>query len=157
MSSLSNASALARKNLDRRLAPLRKAEDLTRPPRGWIKAIREAIGMTAAQLGERTGASQSRIARIEKGEVSGTLTMNTLRHMAEAMDCTLVYAVVPNRPLDETLRDRAQVIAARQLARTHQTMRLENQALTSADLKSERERLVAALLQGGPRRLWDEP
>jgi len=157
MSSLSNASALARKNLDRRLAPLRKAEDLTRPPRGWIRAIREAIGMTAVQLGERTGASQSRIARIERGEVGGTLTMTTLRRVAEAMDCTLVYALVPNQPLDEMLRDRAQAIADRQLARTHQTMKLENQALTPADLKSERERLVAALLQGDPRRLWDEP
>ncbi|HTX49559.1 MAG TPA: mobile mystery protein A [Caulobacteraceae bacterium] len=154
MRSQSNAPALARKHLDRRLASLR-AEDLTRPPRGWIRAIREAIGMTAAQLGERTGASQSRIARIEKGEVRGTLTMNTLRHVAEAMGCTLVYALVPNRPLDEMLRERAQDVADRQLARTHQTMRLENQALTPDDLRAERERLVAALLQGDPRRLWD--
>jgi predicted DNA-binding mobile mystery protein A len=157
MSSLSNAPALARKHLDRRLAPLRNAEDLTRPPRGWIKAIREAIGMTAAQLGERTGISQSRIARIERGEVSGTLTMKTLRHVAEAMDCTFVYALVPNRPLDDMLRERAQEIADRQLSRADQTMRLENQALTPADLKAERERLVAALLQGDPRRLWDAP
>jgi predicted DNA-binding mobile mystery protein A len=113
--------------------------------------------MTTTQLAERAGMSQSRVPRIEKGEVNGTLTMKTLRHMAEAMDCTLVYALVPNRPLDQLLRDRAQGLADKQVARTHQTMKLENQALTKADLETERERLVAELLSGDPRRLWDTP
>jgi predicted DNA-binding mobile mystery protein A len=155
MSSRLNTLALARKQLHRRLTPLRKAEGLARPPRGWIKAIREAMGMTTAQLGRRSGISQSRIPRIERGEVDSTLTMKTLRHVAEAMDCTLVYALVPNRPLDEMLRERAQAIADERVARTHHTMRLENQALTKAALKDERERLVAELLRGDPRRLWD--
>ena len=157
MRTKSDQKSLARKNLERRLAPLRTADDLARPPRGWIKAIREALGMSTTQLAERTGMSQSRIPRIEKGEVNGTLTMKTLQHMAEAMNCRLVYALVPNEPLDTILRDRAKAIADQQLARTHQTMKLENQALTARDLKAERERLVSELLRGDPRRLWEQP
>lgn len=149
--------ALARRNLERRLAPLRKTNDLVRPPRGWIKAIREALGMTTAQLAERIHLSQPRVPQLEKAEIEDSLTLKTLRQAAEGLDCTLVYALVPNRALDEMLRERAQTVADRQLARTHHTMKLENQALGSRELKTERERLVGELLRGDPRRLWDEP
>jgi predicted DNA-binding mobile mystery protein A len=148
--------ALARKNLERRLAPLRTTQDLARPPRGWIRAIRDALGMSTTQLAERAGVSQSRIPRIEQGEIDGTLTMKTLQRMAEAMNCRLVYALVPNEALDRLLRARAEAIAEAQLMRTHQTMKLENQALTGSDLQAEKERLVAELLRGDPRRLWQE-
>ena len=157
MRSKLQTTTLARKHLDRRLAALRQVDDLARPPRGWIKAVREAIGMTTAQLAARTGVSQSRIPRIEQGEVHGSVTLKTLRTIAEGLDCTLVYAIVPNRPLDAMLRDRAAQIADVRLARTHHTMKLENQALERGDLKTERERLVAELLRGDPRRLWDAP
>lgn len=155
MRSKTDAQALARKHLDRRLNPLRKAEYLTRPPRGWIRAIRDALGMTTAQLAERTGVSQSRIPRIEKGEVAGSITLKTLRSIAEGMDCTLVYALVPNQSLDSMLAERARAVADKQLARTHHTMKLENQALTRREFEAWRERLVAELLRGDPRRLWD--
>jgi predicted DNA-binding mobile mystery protein A len=151
MSSRTDTHALARKHLDRRLA----AQDLARPPRGWIRAIRDALGMTSAQLAKRIGVSQSRIPRIEKGEIEGSLTLRTLRAVAEGLDCTLVYALVPNQPLDQRVRERAREAAERQLARTHHTMRLEDQALEPRELEAERERLVGELLRGDPRRLWD--
>lgn|ERR1019366_2180738 len=152
-----DSRALARKNLERRLAPLRKTNDLVRPPRGWIKAIREALGMTTAQLAERIHLSQPRVSQLEKAEIEDSVTLKSLRQAAEGLDCTLVYALVPNRPLDEMLRQRAQKIADEQLARTHHTMKLENQALGSRELKAERERLIDELLRGDPRRLWDVP
>lgn len=152
-----NTDALARKHLERRLAPLRASKDLVRPPRGWIKAIRDALGMTTAQLAKRVGVSQPRIAQLEKGEVENTLTLRSLRQMAEGLNCTLVYALVPNQPLDEMLNERARLVAEVQLARTNQTMKLENQALEPLALKAERARLVAELLRGDPRRLWDSP
>ena len=147
--------ALARKHLERRLAPLRKTNDLVRPPRGWIKAIRESLGMTTAQLAQRIGLSQPRIPQMEKREADDSLTLKSLRHVAEGLNCTLVYALVPNEPLDDMLRDRASQIADRQLARTNHTMKLENQALEPRELKAERERLISELISGDPRRLWD--
>lgn len=157
MRSVVSPVGLVRKQLERRLAPLRKAPEFARPARGWIKAVREALGMTAAQLGARIGVSQSRIARIEKDEAEDAVTLATLRRVAEGLDCTLVYALVPNRPLDEIMAERARAAADAQLKRTHHSMRLENQALDKHDLEAERERLAMEILAGDPRRLWDAP
>src|SRR5262249_45646926 len=121
-----NQTGLARKQLDRRLAPLLKAEALARPPRGWIRAIRDALGMTTAQLAHRIGVSQPRVVRLEKSEIEDSVTLATLRQAAEALDCALVYAFLPKQPLEELVRERARQLAEKQLARTHHSMRLEN-------------------------------
>src|SRR5271165_4089448 len=99
-------AALARKQLERRLAPLRTTI-LEAPPKGWMKAIRESLGMTARQLAARMGVAPSRIPAIEKAEVTGATTLRTLRQAAAAMDCAFVYAFVPIEPLDDILRERA--------------------------------------------------
>ena len=150
-------AALARKHLEQRLAPLRQAEGLSRPPRGWIRALRDAMGMTSTQLAKRIGVDQSRITRLEKAEVDGAASIRTLREAAEGLGCTLVYALVPNQPLEDMLRQRASEVADQRLARIHHTMKLENQALSASDLKAERERMINDLMGDNPRRLWDEP
>jgi predicted DNA-binding mobile mystery protein A len=149
--------ALARKQLDRRLSPLRNAEGLTRPPRGWIRAIRDALGMTTNQLARRLGVDQSRVVRLEQSELRDSLTLGSLRKAAQALDCTLVYALLPNRNLDEIFRGRAEQAADRQLAHTHHSMKLENQALAGQDLEAQRSRLVEDYLAGDASRLWEEP
>lgn len=148
-------AALARKQLERRLAPLRELE-IINPPRGWMKAIREALGMSTRQLAARMGAAPSRIPVIEKAEVSGATTIRTLREAAAAMNCTFVYAFVPAKPLDLILRERAAEKAGQDIARLDHTMRLENQALLRSDLEEERRRLVDAMLADSPRRLWED-
>jgi len=151
-----DTKALARKHLERRLAPLRDRQDFVRPPRGWIRAIREALGMTTRQFAQRIGKVQSVIVDMEKGEIRDSVSLATLRQAAEALDCTLVYALVPNRPIDEILRARAAEIAAQHLARASHTMALENQGLTPADQETERQRLIDELLRGSPTRLWGD-
>ena len=146
---------LARKQLERRLAPLREAKPVS-PPKGWIRAIREALGMTTRQLAGRMGVSPSRVPVIEKAEVSGATTLKTMRETAEALNCTFVYAFVPLKPLDEILQDRARRKVLHDIARLDHTMRLENQALLRPDLKAEQERMVASLLTGSLRGLWDD-
>jgi len=148
-------SSLARKQLERRLAPLREAK-ITAPPRGWIKAIREALGMTARQLAARMGASPSRIPVIEKAEVTGATTIKTLREAAEAMNCTFVYAFVPTKPLDDILRERAIQKTRKDIARLDHTMRLENQALLKSDLDDEQRRMVELILSGSLKGLWED-
>jgi predicted DNA-binding mobile mystery protein A len=150
-----NVTALARFHLDRRLSPLRKTSDLTRPPHGWVKAIREALGMTTAQLAKRIGVSQPRVAQLEKAEIGDSITLRTLREVAQGLGCTLVYALVPMEPLDEMVEARAREVAAQLVARTHHTMKLENQALSARALMAEHRRLADDLLREKPRRLWD--
>ena len=151
-----DTKALARKHLERRLAPLRDQQNLTRPPRGWIRAVREAFGMTTRQLAQRIGKVQSAVVEMEKSEARESISLATLRQAAEALDCTLVYALVPNRPIDDIRRARAANVASQQLARASHTMALENQSLDRAAQDAERERLIDALLRGSPARLWDE-
>ena len=151
-----DAKALARKHLETRLAPLRERPELARPPRGWIRAIRDAYGMTTRQLAKRMGKSQSVIVEMEKGEARDSLTLATLRNAAEALDCTLVYALVPNAPIDELLRKRARMVASQRLSRASHSMALEDQGLDSQAQERERERLIEDLLRGSPARLWDE-
>jgi predicted DNA-binding mobile mystery protein A len=155
MPSRGDTKTLARQQLDRRFAALRKASDLARPPRGWIKAIREALGMSTTQLAKRLGVAQTRVSQMEKAETESAIRLQTLKQVAEALDCTLVYALVPNQPLEEMVRDRAAGIADLQLSRTNHTMRLENQALGSRALAAERERLIRQLIERNPRHLWE--
>lgn len=152
-----DTSALARKHLERRLALLRGRADLARPPKGWIRAIREALGMTTRQFGARLGRAQSNAVEIEKREASETISLGLLRQAAEALDCTLVYALVPNQSLDTMLHARAALLADRKLAAVNQTMALENQSVDAQTLASQREALIAELLRNNPTRLWDEP
>lgn len=147
-------SATARRHLDRRLSSWRDRQQQMVPPRGWIRAIRDALGMTATDLGRRMGVSQAAVAQFEKAEKDGSITLKSLRSAAEALDCTLVYALVPRQPLEDLMRNRASVLADQQLARTHHTMSLENQALLPDDLKAERARLIEDILRDDPSRLW---
>ena len=147
-------SATARRHLDRRLSLLSDRLTHVIPPRGWIRAIRDALGMTASDLGRRMGVTQAAVTQFEKAEKDGTITLKSLRSAAEALDCSLVYALVPRQSLEEFMRARATILADRQLARTHHTMSLENQALLPEDLKTERARLIDDILRDDPSRLW---
>ena len=150
-----NHNALARKNLEKRFAMLREVP-MTVPPRGWIRAIRNALGLSAQQLAVRMGVSQSRVSVLEKAEAAGSTTLNSLRQAAAAMDCTLVYAVVPNMTLDDMLRRRSEAIADSELRQLHHSMRLENQAMSQEDFEAERTRLINELLAGPARILWNK-
>jgi predicted DNA-binding mobile mystery protein A len=119
--------AHARKRLDERLALVKRQGDLQPPPKGWVRAIRDALGMSGAQLGKRIGVSAQTVDALEKSETAGTLQLKNLRRLAEAMDCTLVYALVPNRPLTQMVDERAREIALHDISRVTHTMRLEAQ------------------------------
>ncbi|HEX4740395.1 MAG TPA: mobile mystery protein A [Caulobacteraceae bacterium] len=147
---------LARLLIDEELAPLRKINILNLRSGSWIRLVRESLGMTTAQLAKRAGVSQPRIVAIEKAEANDAVTLRTLRQTAEALDCELVYALLPTSTLEKRLKARAEQLADEQLRRTHHTMKLEAQALTKAALKRERERLIEDFLKGDLRRLWDD-
>jgi predicted DNA-binding mobile mystery protein A len=102
------------------------------------------------------GVTQPRIVELEKSEVGGNVTLHSLQRAAEALGCRVVYALVPDRPLADVVRKRAEQIAAKQLASVRLTMGLEDQAVKAkrAD-RALREWLIRELLRR-PARLWDE-
>jgi predicted DNA-binding mobile mystery protein A len=102
------------------------------------------------------GVSQPRIIRLEKSEVDGSITLDSLERAARALGCRVIYALIPERPLGDAMRERAALIADRQLASVEQTMRLEDQGVSDKARQSEaHERFVQELLRK-PARLWDE-
>ena len=148
--------AMARKQLDKRLSILQNVDILARPPRGWIKAIREALGMTTAQLGKRLGVSQPRVLGIEKAEASGSITLDSLERAARALDCRLVYALVPRKPLESLVEDRARELAKERLRATSHSMALEDQRVDETDEQEHLERLVQKLLNQPGSALWKD-
>src|SRR6266581_2152698 len=128
------------RHLDKRFSRLRPLTKLQRPPRGWLRAIRDALGMTTAQYGKRLGVSQPRIVELEKSEVNGSVTLNTLQRAAGALGCRLVYVLVPERPLADTVRARADLVASRMTGAVAQSMRLEDQEVKSKDVAKELHR-----------------
>jgi predicted DNA-binding mobile mystery protein A len=147
----------AYEQLDKRFAKLKPlANEAVRPSRGWIRAIREALGMTTGQLAKRLGVRQPRVIELERGEATGNVTVKSLERAAEALGCRLVYALIPMEPLADTIRNRASDLAEQQLAAVEQTMRLEAQEVSDNSVREEaRKQLVEKLLHR-PARLWDE-
>lgn len=148
--------ATARRNLDKRLNGLRDSEALARPPRGWIRAIREAVGMTTAQLAKRLGIVQSRVTVIEKAEVQQSLTLASLARAAHALDCHLVYALVPRQPLEDMVEDRARLKARKRIESISHSMALEAQGVAEADEQEQLKRMVQRLLEKSGSDLWEE-
>ena len=148
-------AALGRKNLEKKLGALRDT-DFARPRGGWIRAIRDALGVSSRQLADRMNVAQSRIVALEKAETTGSTTLKSLREAAEALGCKLVYALVPARPLDEIIRERARQKAFDQYATVAQGMLLENQSLTVSQMNEEIERLTDEILAEPLRLLWDD-
>ena len=144
------------RHLDKRLSTLRPLTKSPRPPKGWLRAVRDALGMTTAQLARRIGVTQPRIVELEQSEVSGSVTLRSLQRAAEALGCQVVYALVPVRPLAEVVRARAELLADKQLASVHHTMSLEDQAVRDKQAnKKLRQQFIQDLLRR-PARLWDE-
>lgn len=144
------ASAEARRSLDRSLAPFRNAP--RRPPaKGWIRALRDALGMTAEQLGERMGTSQPSVQRLELSEAEGTIQLSSLKKAAAALDCEVVYALVPRRTLKDLYEAEAAKVARRELGLIGHTMALEDQAVDE-DEDERLRRFIAEELD--PRELW---
>ena len=152
-SNRSKMNTLARWALDQQLQPLRNMDPLIRPERGWIRAIREAVGMTTGQFAKRLDVAQPRVAALERAEANEAVTLKSLRQAAEALDCVLVYALVPKASLEDVVKDRARMVADQQLARTDQTMRPENQGVSPTRMERAREDLAEELLRND-RRLW---
>jgi predicted DNA-binding mobile mystery protein A len=145
------ASAEARRSLDRALAPFREAPKHP-PTRGWIRALRDALGMTAEQLGERMGISQPSVQRLEQSEAEGVIQLSSLRKVAAALDCEVIYALVPRRSLQATYDEAAMALARRELRRIGHTMALEDQAVGDEEDEERLRRFIADELN--PRELW---
>jgi len=152
----SNFSDLKLRQLDANLNRWRSADLPPRPPTGWIKAVREGLGMAATHLAARLGVTTSTVTRLETSEADDTISLATLRRAAEALGCELHYALVPKQSLADTLESRALTLARQQMAAVSHTMALEAQATSRETVEAQTRALADNLLKGSRRSLWRE-
>ena len=150
----SSVNRLGVKQLDEKLRPIRKLPSRDVPKGGWIRSLRSALGLAGVDLARRLGIAPSSVAALENSEAAGTVSLNTLRKAAAAMDCDLVYAIVPRSSIGKVLERRANEKAEAMLRHVGQSMNLEAQGvIDDADRELYREVLVETLLQK-PSALW---
>ncbi|MDH3348713.1 MAG: mobile mystery protein A [Desulfobulbaceae bacterium] len=146
-----------RAQLDATLQKFSPMRDITPPPKGWLRAVRDALGMNGRQFAARLGVSPSRVSKLESDEVAGAVSLNTLKKAAEALDCELVYSLVPKSSLKETAHKQAVKIASQRFKRTSHTMALEDQSLDKNSQRQALEELIEELSLSQPKNFWDNP
>lgn len=136
---------LRQKQLDRVLRPLRSASPIARPRLGWVRALREASGISSADMADRLGASRQLVLQQEKAEAEDRITLKSLRRLADALDCELVYALLPRGGRVQSLVEKpARSRARKNVLNVEHTMALEDQAAghLAEAMESETRRLL---------------
>jgi len=151
-----NKNKLLVKQLDKKLDPLLRAKNLTKPDEGWIRTIREALNMTMAQLGSKIGITRQGIKRIESSEANQSISLGALVEIADALGFRFVYGFVPKEESVEKLVEvRATELATEIVMRTDQTMSLEDQAVSDEYLQKSIKELSEELQREMSKSLWD--
>jgi len=144
-----------REQLDDTLSRFSTIASVNRPMKGWIRAIRDVLGMNMRQFADRLGVSKSRIPRIEQDEITGSLTLKTMNRVADKLDCVFVYGFVPRTSLDDTVRKQAFIVAQKRMNRLMHTMNLEAQGLSSKNAKKAFNNMVEEIIDS-PSMLWEK-
>lgn len=145
-----------RHSLDQKLIAFHQAREVSLPKSGWIKAIRESLGMTSRQLAERMGIQQSGVILLERREVDKKVSLELLERAAKALHCKLVYALVPEVSLEKNLEEQSILAAKEILQGTLHTMDLEQQSVSSSSGQFQLEELSQELRTKLDSRLWNK-
>ncbi|MBC7792697.1 MAG: helix-turn-helix domain-containing protein [Clostridia bacterium] len=148
---------MLRRALDRRNRALRGTFEPIPPATGWLKAVREALGMTASQVAARMDMSAVSIYRVEGREISKTATLGTLEAQARAMNCRFVYAVVPetDSSFEDMVDAQTRRVASRLSKRTNDTMELEGQRVSDQESVAQELELASRLKEHWTPGYWD--
>ncbi|MFN3136927.1 MAG: mobile mystery protein A [Allomuricauda sp.] len=151
-----NKQRLLIEQLDEKLRPFHQAKTIIVPEKGWIHTIRTTLNMTMAQLGNKLNITRQGIKKMEDSEANGTLTLNSLKDVAHALDMQLVYAIVPKQEsIDDFITEKAEKLAQKIVLRTNQNMKLENQGIGDDKLNKTIQDLSDELKRDMSKSLWD--
>jgi predicted DNA-binding mobile mystery protein A len=142
--------------LNSKMLAFTSLQKIAPPPTGWIKAIRNAIGMSMLQMGKRLSITKQSVQDIERREKDGSISIKALREAARALDMQLVYGFVPNDGSLEQLIDRkAKELATQIVQRTSNSMKLEDQENSKQRIEKAIEERATIIKNEMPKTLWD--
>ncbi|MCB0350849.1 MAG: mobile mystery protein A [Bdellovibrionales bacterium] len=150
---MADTSELRRRQLDRFYKELKKI-NLKRPKEGWVKEVRSSLGMSLEDLGKRLGTIKQRIQAIEKSELDGKVTVESLQKTAEAMGCDFIYFIVPKESLEKVIETQAEIAARSMLSQVDKTMKLEKQGMDSNEQKQAIDDMKKKILSEKINKIW---
>lgn len=151
-----NKKLLLIQQLDRKMKLFRALKEVALPPTGWIKAIRTAIGMSQQQMGKQLSITKQSVQELEDRDKNGSMTIKSLREVANAMEMQLVYGFIPKDGSLEKLIDRkARELAIQIVKRTSNTMKLEDQENSKRRIEKAIQERTTAIKNEMPKILWD--
>jgi predicted DNA-binding mobile mystery protein A len=122
---------------------------------GWIRTIRKALGMSINDLAHRLDCKSSNITLLEKNEVTSKIKLETLEKVAEAMNCRLVYAFIPqDNSLEEIIKTQARLVAKRIVQKNNHSMKLEDQGISKEQMKQQEDDVYKKILDDASIKLW---
>ena len=151
---MNDSRQLTLSQLDRAFEPLQQIDCPRVPPAGWVRTLRTALGMTAAQLAMRLGMSRQALNDAERREAAEQITIAHLRRIAETLDCELIYALVPRMPMEEIVDRRAELVARGEIEAAERAMAPDAQAMDFAPISMRITDAKRRLLGGRWSRLW---
>ena len=145
-----DARVLQIRALDKKTSDLKSAKKIVPQSSGWIKTVREVIGMTVSQLAARLGVTQPRITKMESNE--DNLKLSTMKKAAEAMNCEFVYYFKPKTTFQNLVDEQAQKKAAEVLKTVNVNMALENQEIAEDEAVKD---FASDLINTKIKQIWD--
>ena len=151
-----NNKKLLIEQLDRKLEPFQKAEQVLVPNKGWVNTIRIALNMTMAQLGNKLNITRQGVKKIEESEAKGAISINSLKEIGEILDLKFVYGFVPKEgSIDNLVRLKAENLARKIVQRTNQSMKLEGQGISNKKINESVKDLANDIKREMRKSLWD--
>lgn len=126
------------------------------PTKGWIKAIRTAIGMRSNQLATLLKVSQAQVSKYEKEENQGAITIKTMKKIAKALQCKFYYGFIPAKSLEDIVHKQAEKVAKAYMFKAGHNMMLEKQDLSKEEKKQLLNDFVEDIKEKLPRTLWED-
>ncbi len=133
-------------HIEQRLNSLKNQDLVARPPRGWIRFIREALNMSSKALAKRVGISPNTMSETEKAEIEEAITLRKLKRVADSLNCDFVYYFLPRKPIQTMMDDRLRYI-------TEQKIRNSNLELSEDEIEKLVQGEVNELLYN--KKMWD--
>lgn len=140
--------------VERAIEPFTTVKGASVPPGGWLRSIRESLGRSLRAQAEIAGISSVTLTKSERSEAEDRISLAQLRKLAAALDCELVYGLVPKKPLHEMIEDRSELLAKQEVLGVAHSMSLEDQRPSDAFIQRQIDERRKELLDGSWTRLW---
>lgn len=149
-------SELQIEHLEKKIEPFKKTESVITPQIGWIKTIRTTLGMSLEQLGKKLHINRSSVSRMETRESKGSITINKMEEVGNALGMKFIYGFVPiDGSINKLIEKKAKNLATEIVMRTSGNMKLEDQENSPERIRKAIEERTKEIMEEMPKKLWD--